>query len=78
MAHGLASLAAKTHTVSGLLMRKLRRIPEEGDIVEDQGYRFIVESLKGRRAERVRIDKTETESVVGEGDGEPESIINET
>tara|TARA_B100000029_G_scaffold25575_1_gene25177 strand:+ start:2054 stop:2197 length:144 start_codon:yes stop_codon:yes gene_type:complete len=30
MAHGLASLADKTHTVSGLLMGKLRRIPEEG------------------------------------------------
>ncbi len=91
IAHGLASLADverltdfsipdsyKAHTVSGLLMRKLRRIPEEGDTVEDQGYRFMVESLKGRRAERVRIDKTETESVVGEGDREPESIINET
>jgi CBS domain containing-hemolysin-like protein len=69
IAHGLASLADlervtgfavpdtyRANTVSGLLMRKLRRIPEIGDIVEDQHYRFTVEELKGRRAERVRIE----------------------
>jgi CBS domain containing-hemolysin-like protein len=59
-------------------MRKLRRIPEEGDFVEDQGYRFIVESLKGRRAERVRIDKTETNTSFTADDSLSGKSINET
>ena len=70
IAHGLASLADiekltgfavpdtyRANTISGLLMRKLRRIPELGDVVDDQMYRFTVEELKGRRAERVRIER---------------------
>ncbi|MDH3737820.1 MAG: hemolysin family protein [Alphaproteobacteria bacterium] len=69
IAHGLASLADleritgftvpstyKANTVSGLLMRSLQRIPEPGDILEDQNYRFTVEDIKGRRVQRVRID----------------------
>ena len=91
ISHGLASLADverltdfsipdsyRANTVSGLLMRKLRRIPEEGDFVEDQGYRFIVESLKGRRAERVRIDKTETNTSFTADDSLSGKSINET
>jgi CBS domain containing-hemolysin-like protein len=70
VAHGLASLADierqtgftvpdkyKANTISGLLMRKLQRIPEPGDEVEDQNFRFTVEDIKGRRVERVRIDR---------------------
>ncbi len=71
IAHGLASLADierltgfavpasyKANTVSGLLMRKLRRIPEPGDFVEDRQYCFTVEEMKGRRAQRVRIERS--------------------
>lgn len=85
IAHGLASLADlerltgfavpdtyRANTVSGLLMRKLRRIPEIGDIVEDQHYRFLVEELKGRRAERVRI-----ELIVDQRTDEERASINE-
>jgi CBS domain containing-hemolysin-like protein len=70
IAHGLASLADiervtgfmvpesyKANTISGLLMRKLQRIPEPGDVVEDQNFLLTVEDIKGRRVERVRIDR---------------------
>ena len=70
IAHGLASLADiervtgfavpdsyKANTISGLLMRKLQRIPEPGDVAEDQNFQFTVEEIKGRRVERVRIDR---------------------
>jgi CBS domain containing-hemolysin-like protein len=69
IAHGLASLADieratgfsvldsfEANTVSGLLMSILERIPKPGDVVEDQGFRFTVEDIKGRRVQRVRID----------------------
>ncbi|NNE83307.1 MAG: HlyC/CorC family transporter [Alphaproteobacteria bacterium] len=85
VAHGLASLADlerltgfavpdtyRANTVSGLLMRKLRRIPELGDIVEDQHYRFTVEELKGRRAERVRI-----ELIVDQRTNDERAVIDE-
>lgn len=70
IAHGLASLADieretgftvpptyKANTVSGLLMRSLQRIPEPGDELEDQNFRFTVMAIKGRRVQRVRIDR---------------------
>ena len=73
IAHGLASLADlervtgfnvpdtyKANTVSGLLMRELRHIPELGDIVVNQDYSFTVTAVKGRRAERVRIEVMES------------------
>ena len=83
VAHGLASLADierltgftvppsyKANTVSGLLMRSLQRIPEPGDVLEDQNFRFTVEDIKGRRVQRVRIDKLDE---VGSAELEAES-----
>lgn len=46
-------------TVSGLIMALLRRIPEEGDTVEYQGYRFTVEKKEGNRIESVIVERTE-------------------
>ncbi len=76
VAHGLASLADierltgftvpdtyKANTVSGLVMRNLQRIPELGDVVEIRGYRFTVEEIKGRRVERVMIERLEDQAL---------------
>ena len=41
-------------------MRELRHIPELGDIVVNQDYSFTVTAVKGRRAERVRIEVMES------------------
>ena len=60
----------KANTVSGLLMRSLQRIPEPGDVLEDQNFRFTVEDIKGRRVQRVRIDKLDE---VGSAELEAES-----
>lgn len=72
IAHGLAALADverdtgftvpdtfEANTISGLLMAKLQRIPVAGDAVEDQGFRFTAEDIKGRRVQRVRIEQFE-------------------
>jgi len=46
-------------TVSGLIMALLRRIPNEGDSVEYQGYRFIVEKKSGNRIESVVVERVD-------------------
>jgi putative hemolysin len=45
------------HTLAGFLMSRLGRIPTPNDSVEWQGYRLVVETMDGRRVERVRIQK---------------------
>lgn len=44
------------NTLSGLFMFRLERIPETGDSVEEQGFRFTVESMTGHRVDMVRIE----------------------
>jgi CBS domain containing-hemolysin-like protein len=44
------------NTLSGLFMYLLGRIPEEGDEVEEQGFRFTVKSMIGRRVNGVKIE----------------------
>jgi len=42
-------------TLGGLVMARLGRIPEVGDVVEAGGVRVEVERMAGRRVERVRV-----------------------
>jgi len=44
-------------TLNGLVLKELGRIPRKGDIVEKQGYRFIVVKGSKKRAELIRIIK---------------------
>ncbi|WP_407702098.1 hemolysin family protein [Tumebacillus lacus] len=44
-------------TIGGWVYGTLGRTPEQGEIVEAEGYRFRVEELEGHRVERVRISK---------------------
>jgi CBS domain containing-hemolysin-like protein len=44
-------------TIGGWVYGTLGRIPEPGETVEAEGYRFRVEELEGHRVERVRITK---------------------
>lgn len=51
-------------SVGGLVFSELGRVPEVGDTVEvSEGYRLTVESMDGRRVERVRIETFEPEPV---------------
>ena len=45
-------------TVGGFVMTKLGRIPRVGDRVEVPGYRFRVQSMDGRRVDRVVVEKS--------------------
>lgn len=43
-------------TLAGFLMTRSGHIPKAGDVIVVPGYRFLVESVEGRRVERVRIE----------------------
>ncbi len=49
-------------TVGGFMMYRLGRIPSEGDSVDEDGVRVIVETMKGRRIETVRLCPVEVAS----------------
>jgi CBS domain containing-hemolysin-like protein len=44
------------HTVGGLIMAQVAHIPQEGESVENAGYRFVVEKATERSIESVRVD----------------------
>ena len=43
------------HTVAGLLMHRLERIPRQGDSIHESGWEIVVTEQKGNRTERVSI-----------------------
>ena len=42
-------------TVGGLLFGQLGRLPKPGDIVSVDGFEFEINSMAGRRVDRVRV-----------------------
>ncbi|MEZ4682182.1 MAG: hemolysin family protein [Caldilineaceae bacterium] len=57
-------------TLGGLLYSLMEHVPEQGESVEHQGWRFTVLSLDGRRIEQVRaelIERLEEHMAVHEG-----------
>lgn len=48
-------------SVSGWVMEMLERIPQEGDVIEYEGYRFTVTGINGRRVTEVNAIKKEFE-----------------
>jgi len=56
---GLQLQSLEFHTVGGLVMARLRRIPSEGDFVDESGYRFTVAEASARSVEKVRIERSD-------------------
>lgn len=51
------------HTVAGLIMKLLGRLPRKGEEVEQGGIRFVVEKVSGTRVQAVRVQKVNKEEV---------------
>ena len=49
--------AAETHTIGGLVVARLRRIPSKGDSITEAGYRFTVEEATERSIVRLRVER---------------------
>ncbi|MFT5123012.1 MAG: CBS domain containing-hemolysin-like protein [Kiritimatiellia bacterium] len=45
------------NTLSGLFMVRMGRVPEVGDVVEEHGFRFTIQSMTDRRVNITRIEK---------------------
>jgi CBS domain containing-hemolysin-like protein len=44
------------HTIGGVMMARLRHLPQQGESVVVSGYRFIVEETNGRVVSKVRVE----------------------
>ncbi len=44
-------------TLNGFMLKELGKIPAQGDAIDAQGYRFVVEKGSKRRAELIRVTK---------------------
>ena len=47
---------AEFHTVGGLILARLRRIPEEGEYIVEEGYRFTVVEANERSIVKLRVE----------------------
>ncbi len=45
------------HTLGGLVQHQLQKIPQEGDVAEIGGVRFLVERANARAVETVLVSK---------------------
>ena len=54
---GIELPAKESYTVGGLVMARLRHIPEEGESILEFGYRFTVEEATERAIKKVRIER---------------------
>jgi putative hemolysin len=45
------------HTMGGLLLALLRRVPRTGDRIVFAGWRFEVLEMEGRRVDKVRVSR---------------------
>ncbi len=45
------------HTVGGLIMSRLRRIPKAGESIDESGFRFIVTEATPRALEKIRVER---------------------
>lgn len=53
---GIRLPAKEFHTLGGLVMARLRRIPETGESIVESGYRFTVEGATDRAIEKLKVE----------------------
>jgi putative hemolysin len=54
---GIELPSLEYHTLSGLLIMRLRHIPKKGEYIQESGYRFIVEEATERSIVRLRVER---------------------
>jgi putative hemolysin len=63
------------HTLGGLAMRALGRVPRTGDVFEQQGFRFEVVDMDGNRVDRVLVSRLPAQT--GEGAVPPSTVAKD-
>lgn len=54
---GVSMPASKYHTLGGLVLAQLKRIPSQGDYLEESGYRFIVDQASEKAIFKLRVER---------------------
>jgi CBS domain containing-hemolysin-like protein len=54
---GLSLPTNEFHTVGGLVMARLRRLPKEGDSIVESGFRFLVAEATGRSITQILVER---------------------
>jgi len=69
LALGLESLPEETgyHTLAGFILAQLGRVPEEGQTVVYDGWRFEVVDMDGRRIDKVLVRRGEARDAKAQG-----------
>ncbi len=49
--------AKEYHTIGGMVMARLRHIPQEGEYLDESGYRFTVEKATERSIVKLRVER---------------------
>ena len=57
------------HTLGGLAMRALGRVPRTGDLFEQQGFRFEIVDMDGNRVDRVLVTRRPADDTEGGASG---------
>ncbi len=57
-------------TLAGFLMSRAGRIPQAGDSIEFEGWRYTVEGMDGHRIAAVRLDRLSTEQSINRPEAE--------
>jgi putative hemolysin len=59
-------LEGQFHSVGGFVMTSLGRIPKEGDFFEQDGFRFEVVDMDGKRIDKILVAKVADKEAVGQ------------
>jgi len=59
---GVELPSKESHTIGGLVMARLRHIPEEGEYIIESGYRFTVQEATERTIVKVRVEPVSAQS----------------
>lgn len=62
----LAGLEGQFHSVGGFVMTSLGRIPKEGESFEQDGFRFEVVDMDGKRIDKILVMKVSDKEAVGQ------------
>lgn len=62
----LEGLEGQYHSVGGFVMTSLGRIPKEGDFFEQDGYRFEVVDMDGKRIDKIIVARLADKEAVGQ------------
>lgn len=54
------------NTVAGLILEEIERIPEAGEIIEWQGYKFEIMDMDNQRIDKVLVTKEEEQVIIEE------------